>query len=446
MLDISARMSSKTLECVYSKDFPLNEIYLYREYFDVIRKARSNIIQQEPFAGTVSMAMDYIISDVYKGKEIKTAATDGEVIVFAPQHLKESIFIETQATVEHETWHVGLLHPFRVGKRKHKLANVAADYSVNGIMLDRYPQIVEWGWLWDEKLSRMSFEAVYDILNKDKEKPPEDGDGDGGQGKSDNPTPGDSPPTEQDPKDWENAQQGQFIEASGPKGEALKPEEMKEKMEAHKEFLNNTRAVSVACGYEGAGEADRHITKITTPKINWKVDISRFVGKKGKRDGVNPMKFCRQKLRNGIYYPSPKKKQEINLGIGLDVSSSMDVDSLNLLIAAMEDIRKGNNIKNIEIVPFTTTVNKKNIVNVLKGEKMPKKFSGWGGTRFRPVFEYFNKKKDVPNMVIIFTDLGSKDYGDKPKYPVMWASSYPAVSYPTYTNVPPFGRVVEIEP
>ena len=62
------------------------------------------------------------------------------------------------------------------------------------------------------------------------------------------------------------------------------------------------------------------------------------------------------------------------------------------------------------------------------------------------MFEYFNKKKDVPNMVIIFTDLGSKDYGDKPKYPVMWASSYPAVNYPTYTNVPPFGRVVEIEP
>lgn len=51
--------------------------------------------------------------------------------------------------------------------------------------------------------------------------------------------------------------------------------------------------------------------------------------------------------------------------------------------------------------------------------------------------------RDKPTMVIIFTDLGSRSYGDEPDYPVLWASSVPAKN--PYDKTPPFGDVVEVE-
>lgn len=434
--NVFASMSGNTLECNYSN---INHVSYsqFREYFSIIRKARTNILKEESFAGTVSMNMDYIIADVYNGMNIETACTNGRVVIFSQKYMEEKLFIEIQATLEHETWHVALAHPFRVNGRDHELCNIAGDYSVNGIMVERYPQIRDWNWLYDDKLSKMSMEAVYEILKKDQ---PEEGSGGSGKGNEN------EHDSKEKNKDWENAKHGQFIEATNKDGSPLTKEEFNKSFEEHREFINVTRSVSKGAGIEFGGEKDRHIKKVIAPKLHWKIDISRFVSKNGSRMGMNPMKFSRQKLKHGIFYPDDIKKGATDLGMGLDVSSSMDEDSLNLLMACMEEIRKRNNIKTITIVPFNSRVIKKSIKVIKKGEKIPKSFAGWGGTRFSPVFDWFNDQKKKPDMVIIFTDLGSSDYGNEPKYPVMWASSYPVVEYSTYNNKPPFGRVIEIEP
>ena len=447
-----AIMSSKTFGCDYSNVEPY-KVKIFRSYFNQIKKARTNILKYESFAGSVSMNVDFIIANKYKGIEIPTACTDGNVIIISPNLMEEKFFIEIQATIEHESWHIGLLHPFRAKGRNHKLCNIAADYSVNGLMLARYPDIVKWGWLYDEKFSKMSMEAVYEILKKKKKKGggrsregngEEKSKGDGGcEGEGEGEGEGEE---KNDSDNWKNAEHGQFIEATNDDGSPLSKDQFNKSLEEHKEFISITKSISKSCGFESGGERDRHIDKVISPKINWEVLISRFVSKHGRRIGMNPMKFSRQKIKHGIYYPDDIKSGDVNLGMGFDVSSSMDKDSLDLLASCMENIRRRNNIKTITILPFNTRVIKNSIKIVKKGEKIPKTFSGWGGTRFSPVFNWFNEQKKKPDMVIIFTDLGSSDYGKKPDYPVMWASSYPVVSYTSYTNKPPFGNVVEIEP
>jgi len=441
-----AVMSSKTFACDYSGVNSYN-IHKFRNYFDDIKKARANILKHESFAGSVSMNVDFILTNNYKGKEIPTACTDGNVIIISPDYMEEKFFIEIQATIEHESWHIGLAHPFRVKGRDHKLCNIAGDYSVNGLMLARYPHIIKWGWLYDEKFSKMSMEAVYEILKKKgKERGKGKGEGEAeaeGDGKGGNSKGGQG---DQENNNWKNAEHGQFMEATNEDGSPLSKEQFSKALEDHKEFISVTKSISKSCGFETGGEKDRQIDKVISPKVNWEVLISRFVSKNGRRTGMNPMKFSRQKLKHGIYYPDDIRSGDINLGMGFDVSSSMDKDSLDMLASCMENIRKRNNIKTITILPFNTRVIWDSIKIVKKGEKIPKSFRGWGGTRFSPVFDWFNAQDKKPDMVIIFTDLGSSDYGKKPDYPVMWASSYPVVSYTSYTNKPPFGNVVEIEP
>jgi predicted metal-dependent peptidase len=442
--DSYAKMSSKTFEYSYY-NIGWSSKPLYREYLDLIRRCRTLMLKEERFAGTVSMSMDYIIAESYNGMKIDTACTDGRLVIFSPKYIEEKLFVEIKATNEHEVWHIALAHPFRVQGRDHQLCNIAGDYSVNGIMYERYPEIIDWDWLYDDKLSKMSMEAVYEIIKKEHETG-----GNSGQGKHyPNEKEGDSSNSEskdKEHKDWKSAEHGQFTEIKNNDGNKLSKEEFQNEISKHKDFINITKSVCKNAGSSFGNESERQIDKVTSPKLNWKISISRFVSKNGKRAGLNPMKYCRQKIKHGIYYPETLKKGKLNLGMGFDVSSSMDRESLNLLASCMDDIRVMYNVETITIVPFNTRVIKSSITKVKKGEKIPKSFSGWGGTSFAPVFKWFNEQEEKPDMVIIFTDLGSRDYGDKPNYPVMWASSYPVVEYTSYTNKPPFGDVVEIEP
>ena len=74
-------------------------------------------------------------------------------------------------------------------------------------------------------------------------------------------------------------------------------------------------------------------------------------------------------------------------------------------------------------------------------DEVPSKFRVGGGTRFSPVFNWIDRQDMEPDGVIMFTDMGSSDYGDMPAYPVLWASSVPVYDY----DRAPFGDIVEIE-
>ena len=114
-------------------------------------------------------------------------------------------------------------------------------------------------------------------------------------------------------------------------------------------------------------------------------------------------------------------------------------------VAHINALREDTPCQRIVVIPFNSLVLQDQIVEIHPGEQVPSKFNVGGGTRFSPVFNWINRQDEVPDAVIMFTDLGSTQYGMSPDYNVTWASTEPVYERGDYSNRPPFGDVIEIE-
>ncbi len=131
--------------------------------------------------------------------------------------------------------------------------------------------------------------------------------------------------------------------------------------------------------------------------------------------------------------------------IAVDVSGSIAMDELIAFFSHIEQLREDTPASRITIVPFNHVILTTQIIELEIGDELPKKFNIGGGTKFAPVFNWLRSKGEEPDSLIIFTDLGSSEYGVPTDCPVLWASSDPVFEAGSYSNKPPFGEVVEVE-
>jgi len=128
--------------------------------------------------------------------------------------------------------------------------------------------------------------------------------------------------------------------------------------------------------------------------------------------------------------------------LGFDISYSINQDETDAYVALINSLRETVQAKRITVVPFNTYVKEERIIEVEPGDEVPSKFRVGGGTRFSPVFNWVARQEEVPDFVIMFTDMGASDYPEEPEYPVLWASSVPV--WPGINDAP-FGEHIEVE-
>ena len=85
-------------------------------------KARSRLVLDQPFFGTLCLRLKPVQSD-----EMETAATDGEHIYYNPKYFLKLREPERVGLLAHEVMHVALLHMLRRQEREHRKWNVATD-------------------------------------------------------------------------------------------------------------------------------------------------------------------------------------------------------------------------------------------------------------------------------------------------------------------------------
>jgi predicted metal-dependent peptidase len=129
----------------------------------------------------------------------------------------------------------------------------------------------------------------------------------------------------------------------------------------------------------------------------------------------------------------------------MDISGSIMQKECDAFVAQINSMRIESPAEKITIVPFNSVIQWDDIVEVYEDDEVPNRFNVGGGTNFRSITSWTRRQDEMPDALIIFTDLGSRSYGEEPDCPVMWASSYPVFDSPGYTNRPPFGEVIEIE-
>ena len=162
------------------------------------------------------------------------------------------------------------------------------------------------------------------------------------------------------------------------------------------------------------GEISGLITldEVIPPKFNWKAYIRRFTGISTK---IFTRKIRRKENKRYSDNPGLKIKMRQNMLVGIDTSGSVCDDELKEFINEIHHLYKAG-------VDITIAQCDSRMQSVKKYDgKFELAVAGRGGTRFEPVLELFNEKKEFTSL-IYFTD-GEASVNLKPRKPVLWVLS-----------------------
>jgi len=318
-----------------------------------------------------------------------TAYTDGVNKKYS------KVFLETidsnpklRGLVLHENLHVALKHIPRgvdMWKTNSRLANMAADYVVNGIIHDidgivggGSERIVELpdGALQDDMFTNWSMREVYNYLSKNQ--PPEDGNG-GGDGEG-----GDG-----DMHDFEGSKE-------------LTHEQAKAVNDAVDKAL---REGGILAGRMGA-TVPRAISDLLESKVDWKEVLREFVqtATKGSEE-VTWRKMNKRYLANDMYVAGHETETMGEVTIAIDTSGSIGSKELTEFASELASICGMCNPERVRILWWDTMVHGEQVFETDYADiaKLLKPLGG-GGTHVSCVSEYIAKHKLSSECVIIFTD------------------------------------------
>lgn len=420
-----------------------------------VRKIRGSALRSEPFFGTIGMGLTIKIGNHFLGKEVDTLATDGRHIYVNPDYFLSKTLGKRKTTVLHEICHVALGHHLRRCGRDFELWNVATDHAVNILLHDSGYEIDE-HWHCDLKYRGWSAERIYaDIVPKNPPPPPPPpppgtdppppGTEPPPPGTEPPPPGGSEPPAGEEEKPREKKKVGEVWDATNEDGSNKNEKEIEKSLKDLAKDVQNARNVERTAGTSPHAGMERAMDAVVTPETSWQTLLDSFWSDIGEKSGQTWRKFNRRAMMMGLWMPDNEHRSINHIVFGFDISYSVGRNEQAAFIDKIEQLRESIPCKLITIIPFNHVVQQDQIVEVEQYDDLPKKLKVGGGTRFSPVFNYVRRMDKVPDAMIMFTDLGSSEYGTAPDCPLLWASSCPVYERGSYSNSPPFGDVIEVE-
>lgn len=369
-----------------------------------LAKARTSLILEHPFVGTIALNMPMELDD-----SIPTAATNGKRIKFNREFISDLDDERLKFLVAHECFHPMLEHNYRRNSRDPRKWNKAGDYVINKLLTDERIGQMPDGGLLDNNIWNAgggSTDGIYNILPDD---PP--GHGPGGYG-----GPGD--PLD----DCEDAE-------GSPAEQAQAHAEMKVK-------VAQAAQAAKMMGKMSAG-LQRLVDETLNPKVDWREVLRRFITK-CKTDDRSFARPNRRFISQGLYLPTVSGEVLGELLFAVDCSGSIGQEELNQFAAEVRCVKEDLFPTKIHVVYFDSEVS--HYESYGPDEALDIKPHGGGGTAFSPVFEYMQKHNIEPVAVVFLTDLYCDDYGTMPDCPVLWVSTHDHQD--GHYGKPPFGEVV----
>jgi predicted metal-dependent peptidase len=371
-----------------------------------IKKAKIHLLFKQPFFGTLIMHLPLV--DVTDAGWCPTAAVDGRNIFYNRDFFNKLSVDEIEFVLCHEVLHVAFDHLTRKSHRDPEWWNMANDYVINGMLVsenigkmptERVTESLETGGkkttvqrvgLYNAKYLKWSSEAVYEDLEKRKVKKELTLDvhlGNPGKGQ-DGKIPIDLPINNDDL-------------------EKLR-DEIKAKV---------LQAATAAAGKLPAG-ISRLIDDLIEPKINWR-DFLKQTIQSCIVDDFTWMKVNRKHMYSGIFLPTLKKDETVNLQIAIDMSGSISDEMGRDFLSEIYGIMNQYHDFTIGILTFDTKVyNYKEFTKETADDLLSYKLQGGGGTDFQCFWNYWEKNYITPKLALVFTDgypngtWGPKNYCD----------------------------------
>lgn len=249
-----------------------------------LTRARTGLVLDQPFYGMLALRLQLV-----EEPGIPTAAVDGKHIFYNPEFVAKQSPEETKTLLGHEVMHCVFEHIGRRGDRESRRWNQAGDFVINDILVDSGFTPIK-NWLHNKAYAGMTTDHVYEML------PPNDGDGTGGAG---------------DPLD--DCQDGAPDDA----------------------VLNNVdwkiATVQAAAAAKAMGKLPgklaRFVDELTSPKVDWRAILQRFITETSKNDysWTRPNKRF---LAQGFVLPTLHSETMGEIVVAIDTSGSIDQATL----------------------------------------------------------------------------------------------------------------------
>lgn len=355
-----------------------------------LSKVKAQLIIEHPFYASLLCNLPFV-----ERNDIPTMAVDGINVYYNSEFVKSLTINELKFVEAHETMHCVFDHMGRKGSRNHRRWNVAGDYIINDMLVtDKVGTMPSFA-LFSPSLvqaAKYTTDGVYKLL-------PDDG-------------------GEDDPLD--DVMEGNPSDAA----------EVKEKW-----VIRTVQAGQVAkmAGKLSAGAA-RLVDSIVSPKVVWQEVLRRFVSKRAK----NERSFSRPNRRfiaQGVYLPAMGGETLGRIAIAVDCSGSISDAVLSMFTAEIKAIKDSMRPSCIDVYYFDSVISHRESYDV--DDELDIKMHGGGGTAFSPIMKAVNEGEELPECLVILTDLYCSDFGPAPEYPVLWVSMG--------ADKAPWGEVIKID-
>jgi len=376
--------------------------------------ARTRLILDKPFLGALVLRLPMIAGDP---KWCRTTATDARALYYNAQYIDGLTLDQTQFMLAHEALHCALSHFARRQHRSRHRWDIACDLAINPLLVKdglKPPP----GTLHMPEFEGMMAEEIYPAIAdlEDETETLDDHlydseESEGGRGANQG---GDS-------QRQEGEGGGTSAEADPERGGAPQPRPL---TEAEREQLSvqwqqrlaGAAQQAMRAGKLGGGLA-RLVDHLLQPRLPWRMLLAKYMTAIARDDYT----YSRPSRREGQAILPSLRSAQVDIVVALDTSGSVSPDEICEFMSEIDAI-KGQVRARITLHACDALLAEDGPWEFEPWEefRLPRDFSGGGGTRFTPVFDWARRRDRQPDLLVYFTDAEGEFPEREPPYPVLW--------------------------
>lgn len=342
------------------------------------------------YAGVLTMGKTTVVDN------IPTACTDGVNERYSEKYLMSLTLPEARGLKLHEGLHKALKHTVRglsYWKKDARLANQAADYVVNDIIVnvkDKAFIKLPDGGLYDPMFHGWSFPEVFRFLEEEKEQ--------GRKGK--------------DKEQCEDGDSGS--QSTGDRGdpldehdmtgaEQMSAEEMKQYVEDVNEAIHQGGLLAGRFGQK----LPRSITENLQPEVDWSTALREFVSSVAQgNDEHTYRKFDKRLILDDVINPGVISEKVGDIIVAIDTSGSISQDLINQFATEMQSICEQVSPDALRVIWWDDKVRSEQLFLPEQFNDIRKllKPQGFGGTEVSCVSRYVVANNYKCDCMVVFTD------------------------------------------
>jgi predicted metal-dependent peptidase len=376
--------------------------------------ARTRLILDKPFLGALVLRLPMIAGDP---KWCRTTATDARALYYNAQYIDGLTLDQTQFMLAHEALHCALSHFARRQHRSKHRWDIACDLAINPLLIKdglKPPpgvlHMVEFEGMMAEEI----YPAIADLEDEtetlddhlyDSEES-EGGRGSGGGESS---------------QRQEGAGGGTTAEADPDRGGAPQPKPLSETEREQlsvqwQQRLAGAAQQAMRAGKLGGGLA-RLVDHLLQPRLPWRMLLAKYMTAIARDDYT----YSRPSRREGQAILPSLRSAQVDIVVALDTSGSISPEEICEFMSEIDAI-KGQVRARITLQACDAHLAEDGPWEFEPWEefRLPRDFTGGGGTRFTPVFDWARRRDRQPDLLVYFTDAEGEFPEQEPLYPVLW--------------------------